>query len=289
MKIALVTYQDNGHYHSLSANEDAMLVNFLSQQGLNLEKVIWNDKTINWKDYDLAILKSPWDYFNFIDDFYRWLDQLKLAKVKLLNPIDIVKRNADKHYLNDIALAGLNVTPSVFLTKGNEISLNNYFSEFNTTQFILKPCVSGGAKNTFKINASNVLEVDAKLSELIKTEDFIVQPFLNEIAENGEWSVVFFGGKFSHALLKKAKTGDFRVQPMFGGTVHPQQPTDDLIIAAKQYVDQFAKDCLYARVDGTFVDDKFILMELELIEPFLFLDTNENALENYYRALKRLI
>ncbi|RZK54982.1 MAG: hypothetical protein EOO91_14965 [Pedobacter sp.] len=124
---------------------------------------------------------------------------------------------------------------------------------------------------------------------MTEIEDFIVQPFLTEIEENGEWSFIFFGGKFSHALLKKAADGDFRVQATFGGTVHPQQPAKELLTTAQKYVDQFAKDCLYARVDGAIVNNEFLLMELELIEPFLFLDTEEKALENYYEALKRLI
>lgn len=290
MNIALVTYQDKGAYTSPTLeNEDDLLLNFLKIKGLSIEKVIWNDLDVKWEDYDLAILKSPWDYFDLINDFYSWLAKLKSKNIKLLNPIDVVKWNADKHYLHDIEKAGLKVTPSIFIEKGTEIDLKLYLEKFNSNKIIIKPCVSGGSKNTFKVTAANVEEVNAKLNPLLKQEGFIIQPFLAEIEEEGEWSFLFFGGKFSHALLKKAKAGDFRVQHSFGGTIHPQDPPPHLLASAEKYVDQFAKGCLYARVDGAVVNGEFLLMELELIEPFLFLASSVNSYDNYYQAFKKLI
>jgi glutathione synthase/RimK-type ligase-like ATP-grasp enzyme len=290
MNIALVTYQDKGIHPSPTVeNEDDTLLKFLESKGLRIEKAIWNDPAVDWENYDLAILKSPWDYFDLIEDFYGWLAKLKSKNVKLLNPTDIVKWNADKHYLLDIEKAGLKVTPSIFFTKGDEINLQDYFAQLKAQKLIIKPAVSGGSKNTFKVTPANAGEISEKINSLLKIEDFIVQPFLTEIEENGEWSFIFFGGKFSHALLKKAKAGDFRVQHSFGGTIHKQQPAQHLLASATKYVVQFAKDCLYARVDGAVVDNEFMLMELELIEPFLFLDTEENALENYYQALMDLL
>lgn len=290
MNIALVTYQDKGAYTSPTAeNEDDSLLKFLQSKNLKIEKVIWNDPQVIWENYDLAILKSPWDYFDLIADFYNWLANLEDKNIRLLNPIDIVKWNADKHYLHDIEKAGLKVTQSIFIDKGQKINLQDYFEELRSDKMIVKPAVSGGSKNTFKVNTANAEEISTKLNGLLQEEDFILQPFLTEIEENGEWSFLFFGGKFSHALLKKAKSGDFRVQHSFGGTIHPQQPPKHLLTTAQQYIDQFAKNCLYARVDGAVVNGEFSLMELELIEPFLFLATEEKAFENYYEALMKLV
>lgn len=290
MNIALVTYHDKGAYASPTVtNEDDALLNFLHQKGLNIEKVIWNDPQVKWETYDLAILKSPWDYFDLIEDFYTWLANLKSKNIRLLNPIDTVKWNADKHYLQDIQAKGLLVTPSVFLEKGSKVALHVYFEEFKAEKFIVKPCVSGGSKNTFKVTRENVDEINTKLAVLVQEEAFIVQPFLNEIEEDGEWSFLFFDQQFSHALLKKAKTGDFRVQHAHGGTIHPQNAPAELLKSAQQYIDQFANGSLYARVDGAVVNGDFLLMELELIEPFLFLDTDAVACERYYQALMKLI
>lgn len=290
MNIALVTYKEKGLYTSPTAeNEDDTLLKFLITKGLSIEKVIWNDSSVDWSNYQLAILKSPWDYFDLIHDFYDWLAKIKQKNIKLLNPVDVVKWNADKHYLQDIKNAGLKVTPSSFLAKGDDVNFEKYFEQFNSDKLIVKPAVSGGSKNTFKVTATNTEEIIEKLTPLLALEDFIVQPFLNEVEENGEWSFLFFGGKFSHSLLKKAKPGDFRVQHSFGGTIHPQEAPTHLLTDAEKYVHQFAKGCLYARVDGTVINNEFVLMELELIEPFLFLNEDENALDNYYRALTELI
>lgn len=289
MKIALVTYKDDGKYHLINvANEDDTLLDFLNSKGYHIAKEIWNDADVKWEAYDLVILKSPWDYFDLIENFYAWLAKIEDKKVKLLNPIPIVKWNADKHYLQEIEKAGLKITPSTFLSKGDQINLATYFELFNTDQLIIKPCVSGGSKNTFKVTAKNVDEITATIAQLILNEDFIIQPFLKEIEQHGEWSFLFFNGKFSHAILKKAKEGDFRVQATFGGTVHSQNAPSDYLNSAQLYVNQFAKGCLYARVDGTIINDEFYLMELELIEPFLFLANHHNSLTNYYEALQQL-
>jgi len=290
MNIALVIYLDKGAYDSTTVeSEDDKLLNFLKEKGLNIEKVIWNDRDINWEDYSLAILKSPWDYFDLIEEFYHWLDHLEAKKVKLLNPIDVVRWNANKQYLREIEAAGLKITPGFFVQNKESVNLEYFFEKFNTSKLIVKPCVSGGAKNTFKVTAENVEEVNQKLNLLIQDEDFIIQPFLPEILESGEWSFIFFNGMYSHSLIKKAKPGDFRVQPAHGGSVHPQKPGAELIATAEQYVKLFAKNCLYARVDGTFVNGEFLLMELELIEPFLFLNTDPQNYERYYTALLELM
>ncbi len=288
MRIALVTYNDKGAYHAPGVeNEDDLLIGHLQSKGLTLDKTVWNNPEIRWESYDLIIIKSPWDYFNLIDDFYSWLTEMERRNIKFLNPIATIKWNADKHYLKDIEEAGLNIAPCIFLEKGKKVNLNEYFVSLATEKLIVKPAVSGGSKNTFKITAQNVEEVNQQLHLLLNEESFILQPFLKEIEDEGEWSFLFFGGKFSHALLKKAKPGDFRVQHVFGGTIHPQEAPIGLIEKAQAYVDEFAKGCLYARVDGVMVNQEFLLMELELIEPYLFLDTNKESLTNYYQALHK--
>ncbi|RYG21063.1 MAG: hypothetical protein EOO07_03585 [Chitinophagaceae bacterium] len=290
MKIALVTYNDNGAYHNQTTeNEDDILIKYLDTKSLTVEKVIWNNPSVNWQNYDLVIVKSPWDYFNLIADFYNWLTHLENKNVRLINPIKTIKWNADKHYLQDIAAAGLNVSPCIFLEKGEQVNLLDYFRKLNVDKLIVKPAVSGGSKNTFKVNVENVEAINLQLQSLLSAESFIVQPFLKEIEEDGEWSFLFFGGEFSHVLIKRAKAGDFRVQHVFGGTIHPQNPPKELVKKAQEYVNQFAKDCLYARVDGVIVNEQFLLMELELIEPFLFLDTDKKSLANYYQALLKFI
>ena len=289
MKIALVTYQDQGKYTSSIENEDEKLLKFLQSKGLNIQFEIWTDTQVNWSSYDLAILKSPWDYFDKIQQFQKWLETLEKLHVRLLNPYHIIRWNTDKHYLADIAQSGLPVIPSRFIEQGQKADLNSYFNILETEKLIVKPCISGGAKHTFWVTTHNVEEKSVLLNQLLEQESFIVQPFFPEIQLQGEWSFIFFDGEFSHSLLKKAKPGDFRVQHYLGGSIHTPTPPSYLVDKASAYVEKFAPGCLYARVDGVEKDKEYILMELELIEPFLFLFTQKESYSNYFKALTKFI
>jgi len=289
MKIAYVCYEDTGQYASSVENEDLILLSFLKNKGLDISMEIWTDTTVDWSRYDLAILKSPWDYFDKIDLFYQWLEELNNLKVRLLNPVETVKWNSDKHYLQEIAEAGLCITPTFYFEKGTKPSIAECFKSLGSDTLIVKPCVSGGSKNTIKITRTNIQESTELIHRFLTEEAYMVQPFLKEVETVGEWSFLFFNGKFSHALLKKAKAGDFRVQHYLGGSIHPGSAPEHLLKSAKEYVKRFAPECLYARVDGLEINGEFTLMELELIEPFLFMFTNTDSYENYYQALKELM
>jgi glutathione synthase/RimK-type ligase-like ATP-grasp enzyme len=289
MKIAYVCYNDLGKYASGVEDEDQILLDFLKKKGLNISREVWNDPMVNWAQYDLAVLKSPWDYFDRIDEFYTWLNKLGDLDLRLLNPSEIVKWNSDKHYLKDIAAASLRVTPTLYFEKGEEPELSDCFTKLETDIIIVKPCISGGSKNTIKLRKDDVVEFTPQIHHFLTEEAYMAQPFLPEIESGGEWSFLFLNGKFSHHLLKRAKPGDFRVQHYLGGSIHTEPAPIHLLQAAEKYSDQFAKNCLYARVDGVEVNGEFMLMELELIEPFLFLFTNPDSYQNYYEALSSLM
>jgi len=290
MKIAYICYEVQERYVvGTTGDEDTELLEFLQGKGLDIHREIWTDQTANWQQYELAILKSPWDYIDKIDAFYSWLQVLESHQIRLLNPVSIVKWNSDKHYLKDIATAGLPVTPTAFLEQHTLVELTPFFGQFNTDRLIVKPCVSGGSKNTFAITRQQVTAIQPKIQALVQAESFLVQPFIPEIETEGEWSLVFFNGKFSHSLLKKPKDGDFKVQHYLGGSIHPQEPTPQQVESAAAFVAAFAKDCLYARVDGVMANGQFLLMELELIEPLLYLFTHPDSYDHYYEALVNLM
>lgn len=278
VKIAYVYYEDGG---PLSDKEHELLLQFLQAKGLNIHKENWDDGSVDWMQYQCIVLKSPWDYVFKTKLFYEWLDKIKQLNILMLNSADIIKWNSDKHYLKDIAAAGLKVIPTAFLQKGEPFHPEDYFKLFNTNTLIVKPCISGASRNTFKITAeSEPVEV---------TESTMIQPFVPQVNEEGEWSLVFLGGKFSHALVKTPAKEDFRSQPQFGGMLQGKQPPASLLNSAAQYVAEFARGCLYARVDGLMIDNEFHLMELELIDPFLFLSIYPPGYDNYFEALKNLL
>ncbi|ASZ11224.1 hypothetical protein KTO58_19080 [Chitinophaga pendula] len=285
MKIAYICYEIQERYVVESIpDEDSRLLTFLQEKGLDITREIWTDTNVTWTSYDLVLLKSPWDYFDRIQEFYAWLKQLKDAGITMLNTYDTVKWNSDKHYLSDMITAGFPVIPSQYLEQGTQPDLAGFFDAFNTDKLIVKPCISGGAKNTIVITRDKIATQSSHVTELLQTEAFMVQPFIKEIKE-GEWSLLFFNGSFSHAVLKVPKPEDFRVQHYHGGIVEARVPDTSLVAAARAFLTRFAPDSLYARVDGIVINDQFTLMELELIEPLLFLDSDPSSYERYYQAL----
>lgn len=284
MKIAFVGYKVQEKYTAGVGNdEDTDLLVFLQQKGLDITAVVWNDQQIDWKSFDVVIIKSPWDYHENITEFGDWLDKLGELDVKVLNPIDIIKWNSNKHYLKNIAEKGLNIIRSEYLEKGSSFS-DRFFQLFDTEKLVVKPCVSAGAKNTMIVNKENFTEKASAINTLLLEEDYIVQPFVAEI-KDGEWSFLFFNGAYSHCVLKTPKQDDFRVQHYHGGSISYPTPDPAHVDQASAYLTTIPGQTLYARVDGIIRHDTFELMELELIEPYLFLNGDSRLFENYYKAL----
>jgi len=283
MNIALVTYSGEG------ATEDIRLQQYLQDKGLRVTYEIWNNPAVNWRAYDAVVLKSPWDYFDKIAPFRAWLEQLEKEQVPVLNPIEIVRWNLDKKYLLDIETAGFAIVPTCIIPQHGQFEAASYFEEWQTDKILIKPAISGGAKNTFPISKTEEEQYTGRVNKLLKTETLLVQPFMPEIQTEGEWSLVFFDGSFSHCVLKTAQSGDYRVQHFFGGEITPISPAAFLLDYGQKLVQQFAPSCLYARVDGLVSNGAFKLMELELIEPLLYLQEDEALYGNYYRALKSLL
>lgn len=286
MKIAYITFNGTGSYSAANNfNELEGLLPYLQNKGLNITSEIWDDPQVDWKQYDVALLKTPWDYFEKYEQFQAWLNKIESLQIKLINNYDIVRWNMDKHYLQEVEAAGFETIPSIFLNQGWNESLQPLFEKLASDKLILKPCVSGGSRNTIVLNRHNANEDTSRVQELVTDGDYIVQPLMPQVQE-GEWSFIFFNGHYSHTIIKKPKSGDFRVQQIFGGTIETIFPKQQDIDKATSYITTFAKNTLYARVDGLMVNGRFILMELELIEPFLYLSYGAGAVERYYNALQ---
>ncbi|WP_284461561.1 hypothetical protein [Chryseobacterium sp.] len=288
MKITVVGYKKEARLSQGVANdEDTELISFLKDKGLDVVPSIWNDKNADWSSFDVAIIKSPWDYHNHLNEFLSWLDQLEKLGVKVLNPVEIIKWNSDKHYLGDLVKKELPVIPAEYLKKGSSFD-KRFFDYFNADKLVVKPCVSAGAQNTITVDRNNFNERSKEIDKLLEEQDYMVQPFVEEI-KNGEWSFLFFNGKYSHCSLKTPKEGDFRVQHYHGGSISYPTPDPLHIEQAGTYLKSLPQPTLYARVDGVLIDNSFKLMELELIEPYLFLNGDTLLLENYYQALLAFI
>ena len=210
-------------------NEDNLVKIALKKLGFKVKRLSWDDPNFDWSKTKFVLFRSTWDYFDRFDEFSQWLKSVS-KKTKLINSEQIIRWNLDKHYLHDLNKKGISTIPTVYIEKGSKITLNEIMQKQNWENTILKPCVSGGARHTYKLNATNLEQHEEIFQKLILSETMMLQPFQQDIVNTGEISMVVINGKYTHAVLKKAKKGDFRVQDDWGGTVHIYHPTKEEIL-----------------------------------------------------------
>jgi len=283
--IAIVSYFSTGAYDTNTIDEDKLLSSILKELGISHEIVSWSDPEADWSKFTTLLIKSTWDYFDFYPEFLNWIQKIKNLGIPVLNDLETILWNSAKNYLLEIEEKGFPVISGLILKKGEEIDANQISQKIKSDIWVVKPLVSGGAKNTLKIQASDWESYVDQVRDLVKEEDFLVQPFIQEVQSVGEYSLIFFNQKFSHAVLKTPAKADFRVQHYFGGTTQTIDPSTDMLKSCQALVDEFASGSLYARVDGVEIAGVFHLMELELIEPYLFLGLADQAIPNYKEAL----
>jgi glutathione synthase/RimK-type ligase-like ATP-grasp enzyme len=290
LHVAIATYVSTGAYDTNTVDEDALLSNVLEELGISYELLAWSDPDVDWSRFTHVLIKSTWDYFDYYPEFLVWLDKLEALGTSVLNPVATLRWNSSKNYLLELKAKGYPCVAGQILPKGTATTLEALHDALGFDTLVVKPLVSGGAKNTLKITRGAGKEMEDKIASLLQEEDFLVQPYIPEIVAVGEYSLIFFNGVFSHAVLKSPAVDDFRVQHYYGGTIQEITPDSKMLASAQALVASFAKDSLYARVDGVVIDGVFHLMELELIEPYLFLGLSEKAIPNYKAALqKRLL
>ncbi|MDC7683354.1 hypothetical protein PQU92_08705 [Asticcacaulis sp. BYS171W] len=220
--------------------------------------------------YDLVLPLVAWGYHNAPEDFRRALAALKAKGFRMLNPPEIVSWNVDKRYLRDLAEAGIRIVPTLFSDGLTRSEIEAARADFGQKAVVLKPVISAGAKNTL-IFDGDVLPDNAPPAEAM------IQPFMPAIQSEGEWSLIFFDGTFSHAVLKTPKPGDFRSQPDYDAHLRVETPPVAAVELAYEALEFVGQTLLYARVDMVRdAQGRFCLMELELIEPDLYLKY-ENA------------
>lgn len=275
-KIAFVTSVDQPDF----AEDDILLVNALKSKNVTSIAAPWDDKRTRWEDFDLILIRSCWNYFKKVDEFETWLKDMKKGDFPVFNSIDTVSWNMNKKYLEELRLKNIDIPDTIWLDKlpANYQGLIEMLANKKWKKIVIKPCVSAGSFQTITATLETLeTEVDS-LREVEYKGGIILQEFAQEIVEQGELSLIYFDNLFSHAVMKRPKIGDFRVQSQFGGSVELLHPDKKLLSQTNRIMDTIGNEkVLYARVDGFLKDGKFILMELELIEPNLFLTFNEKG------------
>ncbi len=239
--------------------------------------IIWDDPRESWRECDQIIIRTTWDYSWRLPEFLKWIECVERAGIRLHNPPATLRWNMDKRYLLELQERGVEIPETTWIPHGtlSETLLKRLVSKPS----VLKPAVSAGAYDTFRVSTDNIPEVSDKLKDVARHKDLLLQEFVPEILTPGEYSLIFFRGEYSHAVLKRPAAGDYRVQPRYGGQQEKTQVDADVVDQAQKILltIPFEDVPLYARVDGVLRDGRFILMELELVEPYLFLECQTEA------------
>jgi len=226
--------------------------------------VRWSDPDVDWSSFAAVVVRATWDYHLHPRAFSAWLDRLTALGVITVNALPLLRWNMHKFYLRDLARADVPIVPTHFAAAGEMIEPAALTARFNADRLVVKPAVSASAYQL------RLLDNAAATAPWTVIEDTLVQPFLPNMASHGEWSLVFVNGGFSHAVVKRAQAGDFRVQSDFGGQVTVAAPPWDLLGFGKRACAALPDAAVFARVDAVNTETGFRLMELEVIEPELF-------------------
>ena len=219
--------------------------------------------TVAWSAFDGVVIRSCWDYHLRFAEFFAWVDRISALGVRVWNPPRILRWNARKTDLHDLAVGGVRTVPTLWLTgdgaKRSTFSLEQILADTGWDAVVVKPIVSASSHQTWRLSRdearANHAIHDARLRALVAGYGAMVQPFVPEIARDGEWSLLFFAGELSHVVQKRAARGDFRVQREFGGTFETMSlPTPRVLDAAERALRGVPGEPLYARVDGVILD-----------------------------------
>jgi glutathione synthase/RimK-type ligase-like ATP-grasp enzyme len=255
----------------------------LQRAGVPVEVLDWDDPEVDWSRFDRVVLRSAWDYPQRLPEFLTWLE--KVARLSdLVNPLDTVRWNLDKQYLAELAEAGVPITPTVFLPPGTA-------ARFPVGDFVVKPAVGAGSRDAASYSADQRDTAVAHIDRLHASgQTVLVQPFLRSIATEGEWPLLFFDGRYSHAANKRvALPRAGLVEELFAAETN----AGHVATAAQIEVAQAAVDLVsarwgtptYARVDLVRDDaGQFCVLEVELIEPSLFLPHTDSAAADRFVA-----
>ena len=268
---------------------DDLLIQPFSEHGVHVDVISWHANEIDWSQYDAVIVRSTWDYQEHADAFVDKLIEITKHDTVLINPLSLMQWNISKRYLQILQKQGITIIPSVFFDSVAISDIYAQFAHFDTQEIIIKPLISANSDNTFRLDHIGLMTQAGPLSNIFSTTPCVIQPFLDSVINEGEYSLFYFNGEYSHTIKKIPKSGDFRVQEEHGGELITVIPDELQLSTAAKVLAALPEKSLYARVDiirnpGAQKDDIWQLMEVELIEPSLYFNMDEASPERFVQA-----
>lgn len=268
--------------------DEEHLARALEQAGWEVQWVIWKDTSMDWDQFDCAIVRTTWDCYENPDFFLNQLQAIEDSTCLLLNPLSLIQWNSKKTYLQELLDEGVNSIPTHWTTYSSKQELLEWAQSWQTHQVVVKPQVGAGSLNTFALDL-NKEDWEKPLVSLVGV-DIMVQPFMKNVVQEGEFSALYFSGQFSHLVLKTPKADDFRSQEEFGSQIRQVEPTVEQSQFCQNVLSKIPSPWLYARVD--FISDDSgdpCLIELELVEPSLYFKYEPKSAARMVMALDWLV
>ena len=280
-KCAFLTLDEIGDY----VIDDEHAIEPLTERGWQVSTVSWRQTNIPWSDFDLVIIRSTWDYWNDVPTFLDTLERIN-RETKLANRLDLVRWNLVKTYMRDLEERGIGIVPTLWARSLEADSFAKYQKELGMDEIVVKPVVGANGDDAFRVSQGDTLERLQSIAARFCNRDCMIQPFMPNIISEGEYSLFFFSGQYSHAILKTPAESEFRSQEEHGGEIRSIVPQEKLLNRARQAMDTLSPAPLYARIDFIRNDaDDFLVMELELIEPSLYLRMDAKAPGRFAAAI----
>lgn len=268
--------------------DDDLAIEPLAARGWQVETLPWNRKGVHWRRYQLVVIRSTWDYQHHAEKFIDVLETIERNGVRLENGSEISRWNMKKTYLRDLAAHGVEIVPTFWRERLGAGELLPLFKELRSEEAVIKPVMSANAQGAWRLDRRRAAELSPEIEAYFADRPLMLQPFERGIVEEGEYSMVYFNGIHSHSLLKVPKPGDFRVQEEHGSEIIPVTPEPALRAAGDAAIAAVGSRLLYARADFVRSGDSFRLMELELVEPAIYLRTSSGAPERFADAIVSL-
>ncbi len=256
--------------------------------GWQVDPVVWDDPAVDWDAYDVAYICIPWDYTEKVQQFLDVLETIDRSAAHLFNDRSLVHWNLEKTYLREIEERGGTIVPSLWRDDFDASVIAGSFAEFASDRIVIKPQVGANAEDAFVLTDPVPAGRMADLAATFADRPHFVQPFVESIQTEGEYSLFYFGLAYSHAILKVPADGDFRSQEEHGAEILPFEAPASLRDAGDRIMKLVEPAPVYARAD--FVRDErnqFLLMELELIEPSLYFRADSDSPQRFAAAIDR--
>ncbi|MBT1064104.1 hypothetical protein KJY73_10995 [Bowmanella sp. Y26] len=266
---------------------DELLVAPLAAKGWQVETVSWRDPSVDWSRFNVVVIRSPWDYQQAPEAFLACLKRIEQSGALLANSLPLVSWNINKGYLRDVQASGLPIVPTLWQTDFNRDNCLAAFAQFGCHELIIKPLVSANADDTYRLDAKGLEDMAELLAARFKQRPHMLQPFIQSVLSEGEYSLFFFAQDYSHCILKRPASGDFRVQEEHGGRLQAVEPEPALLTLAKRTMAALPDEPLYARLDFIRTPQGFAVMELELIEPSLYFNMDAASPNRFTQAFVR--